>query len=100
MIGGVLIQKSKEAGAGPEISVRNTEIGAVQPPSGGIGGIVARVADPGSAELRNERGLLEKRNFLGGNIQIRNEYLPKAIAIEQSRAGGKVISQLYGTLVA
>ena len=95
MIGRVLIQRSKEAGARAEISVRNTEIGGVQPTSRGIGGIVARVADPRSAELRNERGLLEKRNFLGGDIQVRNEYLPEAIAIEQSRAGGEVIGQLY-----
>ena len=46
VIGGVLIVKAQEAGAGAEIGIRHAKIGAVEAALGGVGGIVARVAEP------------------------------------------------------
>src|SRR5215470_38640 len=99
MVRGVLIEEANKAGAGAEVSVGDTEVRAVEPAFGSVGGIVASIADPGSAEFRNQSGLLEERNFLWRNIQIRDQNFAKTVTNEERSCVRLLVGKLDGAFV-
>src|SRR6266849_3765008 len=78
----ILKEKAQKTGAGTPIRVRMAEVHAIKTSLGGVGGIVPRVAEPGHTELRNQRWLLEQRDFLRRNIQVRNKHFAESIPIQ------------------
>src|ERR1700752_933185 len=94
MIGGVLVEKTEKTGAGTEVGVGYAKVGAVQPALGGVGGIVASIVHPGSAELRNQGRLLEKGDLFGWDIQIRDQNFAETVAAENGGGVRDLIGQL------
>src|SRR6202008_2172000 len=82
VIGGVLVEKTEKTGAGTDVGVGHAKVGAVEPALGGVGGIVASIAHPGGAELRNQGRLLEKGDLFGWDIQIRDQNFAETVAAE------------------
>src|SRR5215475_14418585 len=70
VIGRILVQEAQEACTRAEVGIGDSEVGAVEPAFAGIGGVVAGVAHPGGAELRDQSRLFEQRYLLGRNVQI------------------------------
>jgi len=98
---GILKEKPQEAGARTKIRIGIAEIGAVKTALRGIGGIVARIAEPGHPKLRYECRLVEERDFFAQNLEVGNTHLAESVANRAaSSARVDLIGQLHGTLIA
>src|SRR5208282_1000908 len=78
----ILKEEPGKAGARSDLGVCNAHVRAVEASFRRIGGIIPRVAEPGRAELRYQRWLVEQRNFVRGNVQIAHCHLAKGIAVQ------------------
>src|SRR5262249_5161549 len=101
MIRGVLEEKAQEAGAGTYGGVGNAKVNAIEATFSSLGGVVAPVASPGKAKLRDQRGLFEKRDFFRRNriTQIRNQHLAECVAITQGGEPRHLMRELHGAFV-
>ena len=99
MIARVLIKEPQKTGTRTNVRVGHAKIRTVKTAFGGIGGIVPRIAKPGDPELRDQRRLVEQRNFLTGNLKVGNTHLAEGVAKKHGRQRGNLIGQLHRTLV-
>src|SRR5579859_690631 len=100
MISGVLKEEAQETCAGTEVSVGNAKIGAVEATLGGVGGVVARVAEPRYAKLRDQGGRVEERNLLSKNFQVGDTHLAEGVPKEHGGQWADLVCQLHGAFVA